>query len=230
MKIFGMQKLTLIDYPGKVAATIFLGGCNFRCPFCHNSLLVTDVDGSTATDSSEIFPLLKKRVGLLDGIVVSGGEPLMQGGIEDFIKEIKDIGYSVKLDTNGSYPDKLRYLVENKLVDYVAMDIKNSLPNYGETIGIENYDTSKIEESADFLMNGSCPYEFRTTVVKELHNKKDFDLIGMRFRKAERYYLQTFQDSGSVIESGLHGYNKEEMEEFRQILLKYIKNAQLREI
>lgn len=228
MKIFGLQKLTLIDYPDKVAATIFLGGCNFRCPFCHNSSLVTDIDLSTATDSSEIFPLLKKRAGILDGVVVSGGEPLMQSGIEDFIKQIKDLGYSVKLDTNGSYPEKLKYLVENSLVDYVAMDIKNSLENYGDTIGIENYDTSKIEKSADFLMQGGCPYEFRTTVVKEFHNKKDFDLIGMRFRKARKYYLQTFIDSGSVIENGLHGYNKEEMEEFRRILLQYIQNVELR--
>lgn len=230
MEIFGMQKLTLIDYPGKVAATIFLGGCNFRCPFCHNSLLVTDIDRSTATDSNDILPLLKKRVGILDGVVVSGGEPLMQKDIEKFIKQIKDLGYSVKLDTNGSYPEKLKYLVENKLVDYVAMDIKNSLPNYGNTIGIENYDTSKIEESADFLMNSGYDYEFRTTVVKEFHQKKDFDLIGMRFRNAKRYYLQTFVDSGAVIEDGLHGYNKDEMEEFRQILLKYIPKVFLREI
>lgn len=230
MKIFGMQKLTLIDYPGKVAATIFLGGCNFRCPFCHNSLLVTDIDASTATESDNIIPLLKKRVGVLDGVVISGGEPLMQNGIEDFIKQIKDLGYSVKLDTNGSYPEKLKYLVRNSLVDYVAMDIKNSLENYGEAIGRENYDTSKIEESANFLMDGDFPYEFRTTVVKELHTKKDFDLIGIRFRKAKKYYLQTFVDSGSVIEDGLHGYNKEEMEEFRQILLKYLPDVELREI
>lgn len=230
MKIYGLQKLTLIDYPGKVAATVFLGGCNFRCPFCHNAGLVTGLDGSAPTDSREILELLRRRAGLLDGICVSGGEPLLQNDVVDFIRALKEMGYAVKLDTNGSFPDKLQYLVSNKLIDYVAMDIKNALPAYGKTVGLAGFDTTAVEASADFLMDGDFPYEFRTTVVRGLHCKLDFEQIGERFHQARQYYLQTFVDSGDVIEPGLSGFTKPEMEEFRKILLRYMPQVELREI
>lgn len=230
MKIYGLQKLTLIDYPGKVAATVFLGGCNFRCPFCHNAGLVTGLDGSASTDSREILDLLRRRAGLLDGICISGGEPLLQNDAVDFIRALKEMGYAVKLDTNGSFPDKLQYLVSNKLIDYVAMDIKNALPAYGKTVGLADFDTTAVEASADFLMDGDFPYEFRTTVVRGLHCKLDFEQIGARFHQARQYYLQTFIDSGDVIEPGLSGFTKPEMEGFRKILLRYMPQVELREI
>ena len=199
MVIQGLQKLTLLDYPGKVACTIFTAGCNFRCPFCHNASLVIDTYKNQEIPEEELFSFLKKRTGVLDGVCVTGGEPLIQQGIEDLLLKIKELGYAVKLDTNGSFPDKLRRLVEQGLVDYVAMDIKNSQESYGKTIGIEEYDIENVNRSVQYLLRGNVPYEFRTTVVQELHRRSDFESIGRWIEGAQHYYLQQFVDSGDII-------------------------------
>ncbi len=230
MNFHGIQKLTLIDYPQKAAATLFTGGCNYRCPFCHNASLVVELDNQNLISEEEILAFLKKRIGILDGVCITGGEPLMHPGISAFAQKVKELGYSIKLDTNGSYPDRLFELVNNKLVDYVAMDIKNSLPEYGKTIGLEGYDTQDIERSADFLLSGIIDCEFRTTVVRELHSKESFELIGKRFKGAKSYYLQAFTDSGNIIGSGLSAYEKPQMQEFADILSKYMERVILREI
>ena len=229
MKIFGLQKLTLLDYPGKTAATIFLSGCDFSCPFCHNAEAMDEKRGPQI-DTEEVIEFLKTRQNLLDGVCISGGEPLLQEGIKDFCKEIKNLGFDIKLDTNGQRPELLKELTESRLVDYVAMDIKNSLGKYGATIGIKDFDTSQIEASADYLLNGTLQYEFRTTVVKEFHTPDDFHLIGQRFKGAAQYYLQKFRDLESVIEKGLNAYSTEEMEELCEILKEYNINAILREV
>lgn len=228
MIIQGLQKLTLLDYPGKVACTIFTAGCNFRCPFCHNASLVIDTSANETIPEEEIFRFLTKRQGILDGVCISGGEPLIQDGIEEFIRQIKEMGYDVKLDTNGSFPDKLIRLVEAGLIDYVAMDIKNSQEHYGRTIGIEDYDIRDVHRSVKYLMSGKVPYEFRTTVVREFHQRSDFASIGRWIRGAREYYLQQFIDSGDLIRPGLHGYNKEIMEQALEVVKKDVESAKLR--
>lgn len=228
MIIQGLQKLTLLDYPGKVACTIFTAGCNFRCPFCHNASLVIDTSANETIPEEEIFRFLTKRQGILDGVCISGGEPLIQDGIEEFIRQIKETGYDVKLDTNGSFPDKLIRLVEAGLIDYVAMDIKNSQEHYGRTIGIEDYDIRDVHRSVKYLMSGKVPYEFRTTVVREFHQRSDFASIGRWIRGAREYYLQQFVDSGDLIRPGLHGYNKEIMEQALEVVKKDVESAKLR--
>ena len=228
MIIQGLQKLTLLDYPGKVACTIFTAGCNFRCPFCHNASLVIDTSANETIPEEEIFRFLTKRQGILDGVCISGGEPLIQDGIEEFIRQIKEMGYDVKLDTNGSFPDKLIRLVEAGLIDYVAMDIKNSQEHYGRTIGIEDYDIRDVHRSVKYLMSRKVPYEFRTTVVREFHQRSDFASIGRWIRGAREYYLQQFVDSGDLIRPGLHGYNKEIMEQALEVVKKDVESAKLR--
>lgn len=230
MKFFGIQKLTLLDFPGRVAATVFTGGCNFRCPFCHNSSLVVNPADTETVEEEEILSFLKKRRGILDGVCVTGGEPLLQPGIENFIKKVKQLGFDVKLDTNGSFPDKLERFVNTGLVSYVAMDIKNSPESYGKTIGVDDFDTHEIEQSADFLLSNknTIPFEFRTTVVKELHTERDMQLIGERFAGAENYYLQGFVDSRDVIQTGLHACSISEMKRFREILAKYMGKVHIR--
>lgn len=228
MNIQGLQKLTLLDYPEKVACTIFTAGCNFRCPFCHNASLVTHVDPHNEIKKEEVLGFLRKRQGILDGVCISGGEPLLQPDIEEFLVEVKNIGYAVKLDTNGSNAVLLQRLVEQGLVDYVAMDIKNAPGKYGETIGIKEYHLENILQSVDFLLSGSVTYEFRTTVVRELHKREDFAAIGRWIRGAERYYLQGFVDSGDLIQPGLRGYTKDIMEQALEIVKRNVPNAELR--
>lgn len=239
MRIEGLQKLTLLDYPEKVACTIFTAGCNFRCPFCHNASLVIGNRGNIIPIESqkngeyteeEILEFLKKRKGILDGVCVTGGEPLIQPDLEAFIGKIKELGYLVKLDTNGSFPEKLKKLVENKAIDYVAMDIKNCLPKYGETIGVPDYDTQPIEESAAFLMEGKIPYEFRTTVTKEFHTEEDIYRIKEWLSPDSPYYLQQFVDSGDIIQSGLHAPEEETMKRWAEILREKIPGTSLRGI
>lgn len=227
MVICGIQKLTLLDYPGKVACTIFTGGCNFRCPFCHNADLVTGKPEVTVT-GEEIFRFLRKRQGLLDGVCISGGEPLLQPDLEDFIRGVRSLGYSVKLDTNGSMPDKLESLAEKGLLDYVAMDLKNAPEHYGRTIGAETYDVGNIDRSIRFLMGGELPYEFRTTVVREFHQKADFEEMGRWIEGADQYFLQQFMDSGHVIAPGLHAYDEKILFQALEIVKKYVKTAQIR--
>lgn len=230
MKIYGLQKLTLLDYPEKMACTVFTGGCNFQCPFCHNAPLVMNPHDGEPIKVNEIFAFLKKRKNVLDGICVTGGEPLIQFGLEDFLSEVREIGYSVKLDTNGCFPDRLKKLVDESLVDYVAVDIKNSQSKYPETVGIPNFDVSGVRESVSFLMSGRVPYEFRTTVVREFHSIDDFIEIGEWIKGAEKYFLQQFVDSDNVICENLHAYSEEEMREFTEVLQPYIPSVQLRGI
>ena len=224
MLLKGLQKLTLLDFPGKVACTVFTGGCNFRCPFCHNASLVTHMDDETISEDT-FFRFLEKRLGILDGVCISGGEPTLQPDLYDFVKRIKDMGYAVKLDTNGYRPDVLRKLCEDSLVDYVAMDIKNSPEKYAMTAGLDTIDMSKIRESADFLMNGNIPFEFRTTVVSELHKRDDFDAIGQWLRGDEPYFLQAFIDSGDIIESGFNSPSENEMNDYLSTIVQYTPNA-----
>ena len=213
MNIQGYQKMTLLDFPGKVACTVFTGGCNLRCPFCHNALLVTQVD-NVVYDEEEIISYLKKRKGLLDGICVSGGEPLLQIGLEDFLKRVKELGFKVKLDTNGTFPARLKSLVKKGLVDYVAMDIKNCKRKYALTTGTESFDITKIEESVAFLLQGTVDYEFRTTVVDGLHEAQDIVEIGEWIKGAKKYFLQNFVDSGNLIKSGLKAVSLDKLKEF----------------
>lgn len=230
MNIHGLQKVTLLDYPGKVACTIFLAGCNFRCPFCHNASLVTHIDPRNEIKEEEILTFLKKRRGVLDGVCITGGEPLLAPGLEGVLEKIKEMGYLVKLDTNGSSAGRLKYLTGLGLIDYVAMDIKNSPEKYGMTIGIDGYNTENILQSAEYLMSGKIPYEFRTTVVREFHKREDFAAIGRWLKGARKYYLQTFVDSGDIIQHGLRAYTKDIMEQALEIVRKDIPNAELRGI
>ena len=230
MKIHGLQKMTLLDYPGKVACTVFTAGCNMRCPFCHNALLVTELNPADAYSKEEILKFLEGRVGLLDGVCITGGEPLLQVDIAGFLKNIKDLGYSIKLDTNGSYPDKLIELVENKLVDYVAMDIKNCLKKYPQTVGIEKFGLQNVQKSIEFLLSGAVDYEFRTTVVKEYHSVEDIEKIGELIKGAKRYFLQNFVDSGNLIGSGLNSVSPETLREMAAKVSPLVESVSVRGI
>ena len=228
MRISGLQKLTLLDYPGHTACTVFTGGCNYRCPFCHNAQLVLQPGEQPEIPEKDFFALLEKRRGLLDGVAVTGGEPTLQPDLPDFLRRIRDLGYSVKLDTNGTAPETLKALVREGLVQYVAMDIKNSPARYAETAGVEDPGLEKIRESAAFLLSGVVPYEFRTTVVRELHSPEDLAEIGRWLRGAERYFLQCFTDSGDLIEDGLSPCSREELEALLAAVRPYIPSAELR--
>lgn len=212
MFISGLQKLTLLDYPGKLACTIFTSGCNFRCPFCHNSpLVLPEMLGSDITEE-EVLEFLKGRTKQLEGVAITGGEPLLHKEIDDFLKKIKDLGFKIKLDTNGSFPDHLEKIVNEGLVDRIAMDIKNSPELYAKTIGVESFDVSTVERSKDFLLSGVIDYEFRTTVVKGLHTKDSLIKAAEWIVGAKEYYLQQFKDSGHVINlEGLSEFNEKEM-------------------
>lgn len=229
MKIGGLQKLTLLDFPGKVACTVFTVGCNFKCPFCHNAPLVTHVSSTPTMSEEEFFLFLKKRQGILDGVAITGGEPTLMSGLWDFIARIKDMGFLVKLDTNGTNPELLEALINNKMIDYVAMDIKNSPEKYAITSGLpEGYDLSKIKASTSILMRGDVDFEFRTTLVSPYHTDEDFESIGKWLSGDEKFYLQNFVDSGDLVGTGVRGVSCDDAERFLNKLLPFIKNAQLR--
>ena len=229
MLIKGLQKLTLLDFPEKMACTVFTFGCNFRCPFCHNaSLVLANRADNTTISEKEFFSFLQKRRGILEGVCITGGEPTLQPDLPDFIRRIRALGYAVKLDTNGYRPDVLKALVAEGLLDYVAMDAKNSLPLYGETVGIPGLNVAPIEESMDFLMAGNIPFEFRTTLVKGLHTPESVADMGRRLAGEERFFLQTFEDSGDLIGAGLSPFEKEETEALLANLRAYVPNAQIR--
>lgn len=228
MILGGLQKLTLLDFPEHVACTVFTLGCNFRCPFCHNApLVLTEKTPQYAVD--DFFRFLEMRKGLLDGVAVTGGEPLLQKDIEQFLARIKDMGYAVKLDTNGAFPERLESILQKGLCDYVAMDIKNAPAKYEATAGcigiLEN-----VQRSAKLLMEGQTPFEFRTTAVKELHNAEDFRDIGRWISGAARYYIQRFQDSGNLLSDGFSAPSTEEMETYLQAAREFIPTAELRGI
>lgn len=230
MKICGLTKTTLLDYPGKVAASIFLGGCNFRCPFCQNSPLVLHADREPDISREEVLAFLKKRYGILEGVCITGGEPSLNSDLEGFLCEIRSLDYSIKLDTNGSRPDILKSLVKKGLVDKIAMDIKACPENYGNLTGLLCPDMDSIRESADFLLEGNVEYEFRTTVVKQLHSEKDFREIGKWLAGAKAYFLQAYKDSNEVLQPGYSSYSFEELEYFRNILLETIPLVEIRGI
>ena len=229
MLIKGLQKLTLLDYPGKMACTVFTAGCNFRCPFCHNASLVTNIDEERISEE-EFFSFLQKRQGIIDGVCVTGGEPTLQPDLKEFLKKIKDLGYSVKLDTNGYRPEVLKDVVNSGLVDYVDMDIKKSQAKYAFTCGIENLDIAKINESVEFLMSGVVDYEFRTTIVKELHTEDDIQDIVSWIKGAKKYFLQGFIDSGDLICTGYSGYDKTELQKLLNIAKNNLSVTELRGI
>lgn len=211
MQIHGLNKTTLLDYPGLVASTIFTGCCNFRCPFCQNADLVLDPSSQPVISEEEVFEFLGKRKGIVKGVCITGGEPTLQSDLKDFIIKLKEQDLLVKLDTNGYRPDVVKCLVENKLVDYIAMDIKSSPSRYSEAAGID-IDIRKIKESIDIIMSSVPDYEFRTTVVRELHDEETFEEIGQLIKGAKKYYLQCFKDSERVIKKGLTAYSREELE------------------
>lgn len=229
MLIKGLQKLTLLDYPGKMACTVFTAGCNFRCPFCHNASLVTNIDDERISEE-EFFSFLQKRQGIIEGVCVTGGEPTLQPDLKEFLKKIKDLGYSVKLDTNGYRPEVLKEVVNSGLVDYVAMDIKNSQSKYALTVGLSNFDIDKINESVEFLMSGVVDYEFRTTVVKELHTEDDIQDIVSWINRAKKYFLQGFIDSGDLICTGYSGYDKTDLKKLLNIAKNDLSATELRGI
>lgn len=212
MRIQGFQKLTLLDYPGKVACILFTEGCNFRCPFCHNAALVSHVDPSARLSEEEILSQLEKRKGILDGVCVTGGEPLLQRGLEEFLSAVKQMGLSVKLDTNGTFPERLRALVEAGVVDYVAMDVKNCREKYARTAGVQTLALDAIEESVAFLLEGRVPFEFRTTVTEELHTPEDIGAIAEWIKGAPAYYIQNFVDSGDLVGQGMHPVGKDTLD------------------
>ena len=227
MNICGLQKTTLLDFPGHVAATIFTGGCNFRCPFCHNSDLL-EFNRTPLFSEEEILKFLAKRRGILEGVAITGGEPTLQPDLREFILRIRELGYKIKLDTNGSRPDILRALCEEGLIDYVAMDIKTCKERYSEVTGIPFLRIEGIIDSVEFLKQGTVPYEFRTTVVKELHSAEDFTRIGSWIQGASRYYLQNFTDSDHVLVPGFSSYSKQELVSFLEIVKPYVGFAELR--
>ena len=227
MKIHGLQKMTLLDFPGRVACTVFFGGCDMRCPFCHNAELL-DGTAPAVMDDEELLAFLKKRQGLLDGVAFTGGEPLLQKDLPKLTAKIRELGYPVKLDTNGTHPDRLERMIEEGLVQYVAMDIKNSPERYAETAGLPEMDLTPVRESVSLLMNGETDYEFRTTVVAELHDDRSFEQIGQWIRGAKHYYLQKFTDRDTVPFEGLHAPTDEQMRKWAEMLRVDIPSVELR--
>lgn len=227
MDIQGLQKLTLLDYPGKVACTVFLGGCDLRCPFCHNGELVAG-PAPAALGGEGLLAFMNKRLGLLDGVCVTGGEPLLRPDLPALLSEIKALGYPVKLDTNGSHPRRLQALVEAGLVDYVAMDVKNCPARYGETAGVAGLDVAPFRESVSYLLSGAVDYEFRTTVVREFHDGDSFRAIGPWLAGARRYFLQSFVNRETVLRPGLHPCSRETLEGFAQLVRPFVPAVELR--
>lgn len=228
MNIYGFQTLTLLDYPGVVACTVFLGHCNFRCPFCQNGNLVLHPEREPLIDEETVFSHLEKRKGLLDGVCITGGEPTLESELPDFLGKVREMGYRIKLDTNGYRPEVLKSLAEAGLVDYVAMDIKNSPDRYGETAGLADLDVLRIQESVEFLMRGAVDYEFRTTVARELHGRAEFERIGKWLAGCRKYCLQNYRESEFVLQPVFSAYSREQLERFRELLLRSIGQVEIR--
>lgn len=227
MQIHGFNKTTLLDYPGLVAATIFTGACNFRCPYCHNAELVLNPSSQPIIPEEEILAHLKKRRGITRGVCITGGEPTLQKDLKDFIKKLKELELKVKLDSNGYKPEVLKDLVKEGLLDYVAMDVKAPLDEYDIIAGVK-LDSSKLKESIDFLIEGHVPYEFRTTVVKDFHTRESFEKMAELIKGADKYFLQGYVDSDKVIAPGLSAYTYEEMQEFLPIFEGKVKLVEIR--
>lgn len=237
MNIKGLQKTTLLDYPGHVAATVFIGGCNFRCPFCHNMNIVEscnaeDNNGRDEISEEELFLFLQKRRGILDGVCITGGEPTLYNELPEFIGKIKNLGYAIKLDTNGTNPDMLKNLVKKRLIDYVAMDIKASYDKYMKVAGIDDGIKliDKVKKSVEYLKSGVIEHEFRTTIVEQYHDEEEIKKIGEILQGEDRYFLQSFKESEYVTDKTLTSADKETVEKYVELLKKYINNPEIRGI
>ncbi len=230
MIIKGIQKTSMVDYPGLLCATLFTPGCNLRCPFCHNaSLVLPDNTGeNTGIDEDELLYFLQQRRGKLDAVCISGGEPLLQSGILPFLQKIKTLGYKIKLDTNGFFPLPLSFLLASGALDYVAMDIKNGPSDYARTAGLQTLDLAPVRASIELLKNADIPYEFRTTVSKTFHTEKSLKEAGEMIKGAKRWYLQAFKDSGHLLGKGITAYTKQELENFCSALGEYAETVELR--
>ncbi len=226
MDIHGLNKLTLLDYPGHMACLIFTGGCNYRCPFCQNRDLVLHPTSQPVIPEEEFISFLKLRQGILEGVCITGGEPTLCPDLPDLIQKIRSLGYKVKLDTNGSRPEAVKALLSQNLLDYVAMDIKNAPGKYAETTGLssEACPLEAVKETASLLINSNMDYEFRTTVVKELHTAEDLLEIANWLKGAKAYYLQPFKDCDTLVgceEGHFHSYSPDELKHFRELLTPY---------
>jgi pyruvate formate lyase activating enzyme len=228
MKISGLQKLTLLDFPGRTACTVFTAGCNFRCPFCYNAPLVTKAAEQPSIDMDYLFAFLKNRRGLLDGVAVTGGEPTLQPDLEDFIIKVRELGYQIKLDTNGTHPDVLRRLIGGGLIDYAAMDIKASPDNYAGVTGVPGLDLGPVRESVSLLMEGKIDFEFRTTAVKTLHTVEEFADIGRWIEGAPRYFIQSYKDEGDIICPGLEAFSRAELDRIADTVRPFVPAVSLR--
>lgn len=229
MYIEGMQKLTLLDFPQNVACTLFAHGCNLRCPFCHNAGLVIRKP-ENRIDEAELTEFFNRRKGILDGICLTGGEPLAQADVIDFLKFLRSFGYKIKLDTNGFYPERLKEAIDEGLVDYIAMDIKSSRSGYAKAVGIDGIDISPVLESVKLIMESGIDYEFRTTAVKGLHLVSDFEDIGEWIAGAQQYFVQQFIDSGDLIKTGYEAFTPDETAKLVAAVRKHVPNATARGI
>ena len=230
MRICGLQKLSMVDYPGLLSATVFTGGCNLRCPFCHNAPLVTGLADAPTLRQEEVLDFLATRRGLLDGVVLSGGEPLLHPEAPEFLTQVRALGFSIKVDTNGCYPKALSHILETGLADYVAMDLKNSPARYAETVGVKNFDLAPIHESLHLLKTSGIPYELRTTVVRELHTPEEIRAMGEWAQGASVYCLQRFVDSGNLISPGLHAPSEGEIQALAQAARPWFWQVEIRGI
>ncbi len=228
MELFGLEKLSLVDFDGKVAATVFTGTCNFRCGFCHNAPLVVGVNALPTLSEEEVFSYLKKREGIIEGVCVTGGEPTLQKDLPAFCEKLKNLGVAVKVDTNGTNPQTVKSLVDNGLVDYFAVDVKNDKANYAKIIGFNEYDTTKVEKTVEYLLSGVIPYEFRTTLIKEYHTAQNIKAIAEWIKGAEKYFLQKFKLTENCLTQNLNGVDETIAKSFIDILLPYIPTAKLR--
>jgi pyruvate formate lyase activating enzyme len=228
MQIFGLEKMSMVDYDGKIAATVFTGSCNFRCEFCHNSPLVLGYKSLPVIPEEEVLTYLEKRKNLLEGVCVSGGEPTLDKDLTAFIEKVKKLGYSVKLDTNGTNPELVKSLNESGLVDYFAMDIKNDRDAYAKIIGFDKYDTKNVETTVEYFLSGKAKYEFRTTLINEYHKEENVIKIGEWIKGADKYFLQKFKDSENCIKGNLHAVEDKDAVKFRDILKNYVVNTNLR--
>ena len=230
MLIGGFQKCSMIDYPNKLSAIVFTIGCNFKCPYCHNPELVTRTKDCSLIEQSFVLDFLKTRINKLDAIVISGGEPCLQKDLKDFIKQVKELGFLVKLDTNGSFPNVIKDLISDNLIDYIAMDIKSTMPKYSNFFADSKVSESAISESIKIIMQSGIDYEFRTTVCKELLKLKDFEEIGKTLISAKKYYLQKFVSSKHIDETYTNTttYNDDEFTQIKNILSKYVKQVYIR--
>ena len=228
MIIHGFQKMTLLDFPGRVACTVFTAGCNFLCPFCHNARLVTQTSEQDFVREEDVLAYLEKRKGIVDGVCISGGEPTLQPDLTDFIRKIRSMGYALKLDTNGTDPELLAELLDEGLLDYVAMDVKNTPEKYAQTVGVPKYDLTPIRQSVSLLLQGKIDYEFRTTVVRELHTPEDIAAIARWISGAPRYFLQPFVDSGCLIGQDLHAPDDKELQDMLSAAREFLPTTAIR--